>query len=143
MNKKNTENKSQKREKHLVIQNDKIIGSAPFPRSIIAAISIYSMIIPVLILDLFIFQYQNLYFRFYKIPRINREDHVVVDRHKLSKLNIFQKLNCIYCGYVNGVFSYAKAIGNQTEIYSCAVKHNVKKEGQEHQSRFYDFKDYQ
>ena len=37
-------------------------------------------------------------------------------------LTIYQ-LNCIYCGYGNGVISYAREITSRTEQYWCPIKH--------------------
>ncbi len=111
--------------------------------SIIAGLSIYIMIIPIVILDVFLWQYQLIYFSILKIPKIKRDKYVIVDRHKLGKLSWFQKLNCIYCGYVNGMTAYAKAVANQTEIYSCAIKHESKAGGQEHQREFFEYIDYE
>ena len=41
----------------------------------------------------------------------------------LAYLNLFEKFNCIYCGYGNGVLSYAREISARTEQYWCPVKH--------------------
>jgi len=40
-------------------------------------------------------------------------------------LKLFQKLNCVYCGYANGVITYAKSIAGETERYWCPVKHKT------------------
>ena len=47
----------------------------------------------------------------------------MLDRHRFSYLKGFQKLNFIYCGYANGVLSYARVIAGETERYWCPVKH--------------------
>ena len=57
------------------------------------------------------------------MPRVKRTEYVVVDRHQLAYLNGIQKLNCIYCGYANGVVAYTREIVSRTEQYWCPIKH--------------------
>lgn len=121
----------------IVWQKGKRFKRLDWLRMTIAAISIYSMIIPVALLDLFLWQYQNTYFRLLGIPRIKRSEYVIMDRYDLAGLSVFQRFDCLYCEYVNGVIAYAKDVANQTEVYSCAIKHRVKGKGQEHQKDFY------
>ena len=80
------------------------------------------MIIPAVILDFFATLYVWTAFPLYKIPGVNRSDHFIYERRFLDYLNIVQKINCIYCSYVNGLFSYATEIGARTERYWCPVK---------------------
>lgn len=104
----------------------------------IAAISCYICIIPLLILDIFLWQFQNIYFRIMEIPLILRRKYVILDRYKLGKLTFWQRLNCFYCEYANGVVAYAKAVVNQMELYSCAIKHELHPLGQNHQGDFFE-----
>ncbi|MBT4146561.1 MAG: hypothetical protein HOE45_06735, partial [Gammaproteobacteria bacterium] len=60
---------------------------------------IYSLIGPLLLLDISISIYQHVCFRIYGIPRVNRSQHIVIDRHRLPYLNAIESLNCVYCGY--------------------------------------------
>ena len=76
---------------------------------------IYAMIIPLAFLDLCVFLYENICFRVYGIPIVPRKKYFVIDRHHLSYLSGMQKLNCIYCGYANGLASYTKEIIGRTE----------------------------
>lgn len=92
-------------------------------RGLISAPFIYAMVIPVAFLDLTVSLYQAICFRLWKLPQVNRSKYVVIDRHRLSYLTGFQKLNCIYCGYANGVMAYARFIAGETERYWCPVKH--------------------
>ena len=62
---------------------------------------IYGVAVPVFILDVFLFVYQQTAFRLYKIPLVKRKDYIVYDRRYLDYLNWIQKFNCIYCSYVN------------------------------------------
>jgi hypothetical protein len=126
----------------LVIQQGKEVKYRSLFLQFIGAMSIYFMAFPYFLLDLAILQYQAIYFEITGIPKLKRSDYVIFDRAKLSKLNFGQKVNCVYCEYVNGMSAYAKAIANQTEIYSCAIKHHTMAEGQEHQKEFFDYADY-
>jgi len=75
------------------------------------------------LLDLFVTLYQAVCFRVYGIAPVRRRDHVAIDRHHLAYLNALQQLNCVYCGYGNGVLSYAREIAARTEAYWCPIKH--------------------
>jgi hypothetical protein len=48
---------------------------------------------------------------------------LIIDRQQLAYLNIFQKINCIYCGYGNGLIEYVREIAARTEQYWCPIKH--------------------
>ncbi|MDD5464606.1 MAG: hypothetical protein PHP62_05655 [Candidatus Moranbacteria bacterium] len=96
-----------------------------FPRSFRHLISIpfiYSMIVPAIILDIFISIYQFVAFPLYGIPKVKRKEYIVYDRRFLDYLNVIQKVHCLYCTYVNGLFSYAVEIGGRTERYWCPIK---------------------
>jgi len=92
-------------------------------RNILSIPFIYSMIVPLAFMDITITLYQHICFRLYNIARVNRADYVVIDRHQLSYLNAIEKLNCVYCGYGNGVIAYSREIISRTEQYWCPVKH--------------------
>ncbi|MFZ2189515.1 MAG: hypothetical protein WAV48_01925, partial [Candidatus Magasanikiibacteriota bacterium] len=40
----------------------------------------------------------------------------------LDYLNWIQKIHCIYCTYVGGLFAYAVEIAGRTERYWCPIK---------------------
>lgn len=80
------------------------------------------MIIPTVILDLFLTVYNWTALPLYHIPSVKRADFIVYDRQFLDYLNWIQKLNCLYCTYVNGLFAYAVEIGGRTERYWCPIK---------------------
>ena len=90
---------------------------------VLTAPIIYSVIFPLLLLDLMITFYQHICFRIYGIPRVKRNDFIVIDRHHLAYLNAIEKLNCVYCGYGNGLVEYAREIIARTEQYWCPIKH--------------------
>ena len=91
-------------------------------REVLSIPFIYSMIVPALFLDLFLFVYQNTAIRLYKIPLVKRSDYITFDRKELDYLNWIQKINCLYCSYVNWLFSYAVEVGWRTEKYWCPIK---------------------
>ena len=83
---------------------------------------VYGMIIPTVILDIFLTIYQWSAFSLYRIPRVKGSEFIVFDRRFLDYLNLVQKMHCLYCSYVNGVFAYAVEIGARTERYWCPIK---------------------
>jgi hypothetical protein len=93
------------------------------PRNVLSAPFIYAMILPFGILDVGLSLYQAICFRLYGVPRVARSQFIVIDRQSLSYLNSIERLNCIYCGYVNGLLAYALEIGARTEQYWCPIKH--------------------
>ena len=92
-------------------------------RHIASAPIIYSVVVPIALLDLCITAYQHSCFRLYGIPRVVRAKYVVIDRQHLAYLNAIEKLNCIYCGYGNGVIAYCREVIARTEQYWCPIKH--------------------
>jgi hypothetical protein len=107
---------------------------------VVTAPIIYSLIVPIAMLDLFLTVYQNICFRIYRIPLVKRGEYVVMDRKYLQYLNAIQKLNCIYCEYGNGVIAYAREVASRTEQFWCPIKHARKVK--EAHDRYYDFVEY-
>jgi hypothetical protein len=93
------------------------------PLNLLAAPVVYSMILPIALLDAWVSLYQWLCFPLFGIATVKRRDHFVIDRHKLAYLNGIEKLNCVYCGYANGVFAYVRDVTGRTEAYWCPIKH--------------------
>jgi hypothetical protein len=83
---------------------------------------IYGMILPTIFLDIFLTIFQWTAFSLYRIPKVKRSEYIIYDRRFLDYLNIIQKINCLYCSYVNGVFAYAVEVGARTERYWCPIK---------------------
>lgn len=97
------------------------------PKFIRHAISfpfIWAMFIPALFLHLGVFIYQSVAFRLYEIERVSLRSYINFDREKLSYLSFFDKVNCAYCSYMNGLFAYVSEIGRRTEYYWCGIKHS-------------------
>ncbi len=117
------------------------IRQAP-PAIIISAPVIYGMIIPLALLDLTITLYQHICFRIYKIPLVKRRDYLTVDRHYLPYLNLIEKINCMYCGYGNGLIEYAREVIGRTEKYWCPIKHARRTpDPHRHVEKFFDYGD--
>ncbi|USN58951.1 MAG: hypothetical protein H6767_02450 [Candidatus Peribacteria bacterium] len=103
---------------------------------------IYMMIIPTVILDLFLSVYQHICFRLYHIPLVNRSEYITAERKQLDYLNVIQKFHCLYCSYVNGIFSFAVEVGGRTEKYWCPIKHAKKmRGGHDWEKHFADYGD--
>jgi len=90
---------------------------------VLTAPLIYALIVPLVLLDLCVSLYAAVCFPVYGIAPVRRRDHMAVDRHHLAYLNALQKLNCVYCGYGNGVLSLAREVASRTEAYWCPIKH--------------------
>jgi len=91
--------------------------------SVLTAPVIYSVLFPMLLLDIFITVYQHICFRAYGIPRVKRSDYFVYDRAHLAYLNLIEKINCAYCSYGNGLMAYGREVVARTEQYWCPIKH--------------------
>ena len=91
--------------------------------NILTAPIIWSCLLPALFMDLFVTVYQYICFPVYGIPKIRRGDFIVIDRHALGYLNLIEKINCVYCGYFNGLIAYVQEIAGRTEQYWCPIKH--------------------
>lgn len=100
----------------------------------------YSLLLPMLILDLSVSLYQRLCFPVYRIPRVMRRDYFVFDRQQLKYLNPIERIHCLYCSYGNGLLGYASEIAARTEQYWCPIK-NAKRNKAPH-SRYYNFLSY-
>lgn len=111
-------------------------------RNAVSAPFIYALIVPFVLLDLLLSLYQAVCFRLYRIPRVPRDRYIVIDRHQLGYLNAFERLNCAYCGYANGLLAYAREIAARTEQYWCPVKHARRVAGSHGRyARFLDYGD--
>jgi hypothetical protein len=91
--------------------------------SLLTAPVVYSMLLPILIVDLGFSLFQQVCLRAYGVPLVARRRYMVNDRHKLAYLNTIEKVNCSYCGYANGVMAYAREIISRTEQHWCPIRH--------------------
>lgn len=98
-----------------------ILGARPL--MLITAPVIYSLVLPFMLLDFFVTVYQWVCFPVYGMPLVRRSDYLVIDRGHLAYLNVIEKINCMYCGYGNGVIAYVREVASMTEQYWCPIKH--------------------
>jgi hypothetical protein len=112
------------------------------PLIVLTAPVIYSLLIPVVLLDIWVMAYQVICFPIYKIPKVRRRDYLVFDRHHLAYLNIIEKINCAYCSYCNGAIAFVREVASRTEVYWCPIKHARRVLGPHpHYQGFADFGD--
>lgn len=93
------------------------------PQNLITGPIIYSMIVPLIITDIFVSFYQLTCFPIYGIKKVKRSDYIIFDRHQLNYLNFIEKFHCSYCAYGNGLIAYIAEIIARTELYFCPIKH--------------------
>ncbi len=108
--------------------------------AVLGAPFIYAMIVPLILLDIALTIYQFATSLFYGIQKEHRADYITIDRQYLAYLNAFQKFNCVYCGYANGLLAWGRAIAGRTEEHFCPIKHARKTRGQH--DLYWDFADY-
>jgi len=115
------------------------LRTSPF-LTLLTAPVIYAMIVPLAFLDLCVTIYQWICFSAWGVPKAKRADYVVIDRQYLAYLNAIEKLNCIYCGYGNGVIALTHEVASRTEQYWCPIKHAREAKGTH--ARTLEFMDY-
>ena len=112
------------------------------PLVVLTAPVIYSLIVPLVILDIAVSIYQAICFPIYGIEKVRRRDHFVFDRAHLAYLNALEKLNCAYCSYANCLIAYVREIAGRTEEYWCPIKHARRMiAAHDHYRQFVDYGD--
>ena len=91
--------------------------------SLLTAPIIYSLLLPLVLLDLWVTLYQSICFPIYGMTRVPRHRYFAIDRHKLAYLNGIEKVNCTFCSYANGLIAYVREVAARTEQYWCPIKH--------------------
>lgn len=97
------------------------------PVNLITGPIIYSMVFPILLLDICVSFYQWTCFPIYGIKKFSRKDFIIFDRQELKYLDWISKFHCTYCAYGVGVLGYVHEIIKATEYYFCPVKHKAKR----------------
>jgi hypothetical protein len=110
------------------------------PQNLITGPIIYSMIFPMLVLDVCVSFYQATCFPIYRVAKVRRADYIVLDRQHLAYLNFVEKFHCTYCAYGTGLLAYVSEIVARTEQYFCPIKHARKVLGTH--ARYAHFLDY-
>ncbi len=109
---------------------------------ILSAPVIYGMLVPLVFLDLTVTLYQHVCFRIYGVPRVRRNEYLYIDRHYLPYLNLIEKINCLYCGYGNGLIEYSREVIARTEQFWCPIKHARRTPDPHHRTaKFFDYGD--
>ncbi|MFH1872150.1 MAG: hypothetical protein ABIK82_06065 [Pseudomonadota bacterium] len=112
------------------------------PQNLITGPVIYSMIVPLALLDLCVSFYQAVCFPIYGVAKAHRGDYIVFDRQQLEYLNFVEKFHCTYCAYGTGLIAYVAEIVARTEEYFCPIKHARRMLGTHARyARFLDFGD--
>lgn len=94
--------------------------------ALVAAPFVYALIVPFVALDLGIWLFQRICFSVWDIEPVRRADYIMLDRRHLAYLNGIEKLNCVYCGYANGLIAYVREVAGRTEQYWCPIKHAIR-----------------
>jgi hypothetical protein len=111
-------------------------------RNILSAPIIYSLIVPLAFLDLWLSVYQWICFPIYGIAIVRRGKYFVFDRRHLAYLNGVEKANCTFCSYANGLIAYVREIAARTEQYWCPIRHARKTTGPHgHYHLFFEYGD--
>lgn len=112
------------------------------PLVVLTAPVIYSLIVPLVILDIAVSIYQAICFPVYGIEKVRRKDHFIFDRSHLAYLNALEKLNCAYCSYANCLIAYVREIAGRTEAHWCPIKHARRMiAAHDHYRQFVDYGD--
>ena len=91
--------------------------------SLLTAPIIYSLLFPLVLVDLWVTVYQSICFPIYGMARVPRRRYFAIDRHKLAYLNGIEKMHCTFCSYANGLIAYVREVAARTEQYWCPIKH--------------------
>jgi hypothetical protein len=93
-------------------------------RWLVGAPLVWLMIVPVVISDIFLELYHRIAFPIFGIKIVKRGQYIrIIDRGRLEYLTWYEKIGCMYCGYVNGWLHYASVIAGRTQNYFCAIAH--------------------
>jgi hypothetical protein len=109
------------------------LSRGDFP-TLLTAPLVYSMAIPLLVLDAWVSLYQAICFRAWDIARVRRRSYFAIDRHQLTYLNGVEKINCFFCSYANGLFAYVGEVAARTEQYWCPIRHARRTRNPHHRS---------
>jgi hypothetical protein len=91
--------------------------------SLLTAPLIYSLLVPLVLMDAWVWVYQRICFPIYGIAPVPRRQYFAIDRRKLAYLNGIEKVNCTFCSYASGLIAYVREVAGRTEQYWCPIKH--------------------
>ncbi|MGE0447931.1 MAG: hypothetical protein AB7P99_22100, partial [Vicinamibacterales bacterium] len=101
---------------------------------------IYALLVPFVFVDVSVRLYEAVCFPIYGIASVQRAAYFVHDRYRLPYLTAVERLNCLYCSYVNGVLGYVQEVASRTELYWCPIKHA--RSARSPHARYRQFADY-
>jgi hypothetical protein len=108
--------------------------------TLITAPLVYSLLVPMAVVDGWVTLYQALCFRAWGLPRVRRRPYFIFDRQHLAYLNGLERVNCVFCGYANGVIAYVREVAARTEQYWCPIRHG--RRVRDPHARYVQFVDY-
>lgn len=78
-------------------------------RTFAGGLPMYTCIPALVVLHLtsVVLAYQWLITPLLKTPKVRWRDYVIIDRHRIEGMNFFDKFNCMFCGYANGLTTMA------------------------------------
>ncbi len=106
-------------------KGSRFVAESSFGATVTAPV-IYSLIVPLILVDIRVSLYQEICFRAYGNFRVRRADYVVLDRQYLAYLNWIEAANCLFCAYANGLVGYVREFSSRTEQYWCPINHALK-----------------
>jgi hypothetical protein len=109
-------------------------------RNLLTTPFVYSLGVPLVLLDVWVSLYQWICFPVYGIDCVRRSRYFALDRHRLGYLTAIEKANCLYCSYATGLFAYVREVAARTEQYWCPIKHAQRVVAPH--SRYADFAEY-
>ena len=108
--------------------------------NLVRSFVIYSMIIPITVLYVWLIIYHKIFYKAKCLPEVNRKDYFRFDRHVLDHLSLHDKIGCWYCDYFNGVLGYGTDLAGYTEERFCPIKNNPERKNPHKQ--YHKFKEY-
>lgn len=83
-----------------------------------------SVVLPLALLDGWLWLYQHVCFPAYRIAKVPRARYFSYDRGSLPYLDAGQRLSCRLASYAGGVLAYAREIAARSEQFFCPIKHS-------------------
>lgn len=110
--------------------------------TLLTAPVVYTLLLPMALLDVWVTLFQSVCFRAWGLQRVSRRPYLVFDRQKLAYLNAVERINCVFCGYANGVLAYVREVAARTEQYWCPIRHGRRvRDPHDHYSNFVAYGD--
>jgi hypothetical protein len=102
----------------------RFLAESSFGATVTAPLN-YSLIVPLLLVDLWVGLYQAICFRVYGISRVRRADYIIFGRQHLAYLNWIEALNCLFCAYGNVMVWLAMCARSAAALSNIGVRSNM------------------